>query len=827
MPTQLRTETETVIKRILPYMVRRGYDIEADFDFETAVKLTDRYRRGYVDILVRAGKAKPVFLIEAKRSAKRLTKQDYSQSLEYGASLKVRFVVVTNGIQIHCFNANTGKPIRWNGKLVDKIPTRSQLNTVITYLKANADASDVPLGNNDSLPFRPGLPLKQLNDLFKRCHNRIRKIEKNEENVFADFSKLLFLKLLEEKHDTDAFELPYSYRFHEITDSPPSESDQVKDAVLKMLALIRDQTEFGDVLGGSLHIKNPRTFHYLVSQLAAVSFSDSSLDSKGAAFEYYVRATLKGKKLGQYFTPRPLVELMLCVVGQNKIVNSLLAGTELKVLDPACGTGGFLVYLMQKSLAILGEKHSSGKFVKKTRDQLAEKLMRSTFYGSDANEGVASAAKMNMIIAGDGHANITAEDSLAASASNWNIGSPDCDLILTNPPFGTSEAESLTESDMELYPVRSTKGQHLFLQKMVLASVSGGEICTVIDDGVLNTTSATELRRWLLQTCELRTVIRLPHETFRPNKINVRSSVLYLRRREINDTDLEEDYPIAFCNIETLGYSSAGESLRSVNFEHIKTEIAAALSGNSTSSKREGEHWSIRDISAQSILTDQKCRLDLKYWNLDVRNRIDALVQNGNTATIEELNNLSTRRGKSPTASSYVGEADGYALVVKAGSNISKFGQLIEAGDFIEKSAYDEMKDFQLKYGDVLLASTGEGTLGKCCVFRSRRPAIADGHVTFMRVNPRHISPEYLSDYLRAGFGSAQIQMLYSGSTGLIELEPSHVDSIIVDLLSGPKEQRSVSTKLRAAERQYAKRAANAEDALRKAYGLFSSRNSA
>ena len=68
MASSIKTETETVVKKILPYLNRRGYDTVADLDFETAVKTTERFSNGYVDILVTCGKAKPQFVIEAKRS---------------------------------------------------------------------------------------------------------------------------------------------------------------------------------------------------------------------------------------------------------------------------------------------------------------------------------------------------------------------------------------------------------------------------------------------------------------------------------------------------------------------------------------------------------------------------------------------------------------------------------------------------------------------------------------------------------------------------------------------------------------------------------------
>ena len=297
--SSITTETETVIKKILPYLRRREYNIENDLNFETAVKSTERYGLGYVDILVTCGKSSPQFVIEAKRSSKKLTAKDKNQAIDYGKSLGCFFVVVSNGNEIQCFNVTNKKPIRWDGQLTQKIPTKSQLPTVLTALRIDRQITDIALSKDSSLPFRPGLPLKQLNALFARCHNFIRKIEKDEENAFAYFSKLLFLKLLEEKADTSSFTLPYSYRFHELAEKNESESDQVQAAIYDMIAKIRDKTPYGDVLDDPIKLKNPKTFRRIVKELAGVSFQDCNLDSKGAAFEYFVRATLKGKKLGQ------------------------------------------------------------------------------------------------------------------------------------------------------------------------------------------------------------------------------------------------------------------------------------------------------------------------------------------------------------------------------------------------------------------------------------------------------------------------------------------------------------------------------------------------
>jgi type I restriction enzyme M protein len=559
------SETETVIKKIIPYLVRRGYDVEKDFTFEYPTAGSARANLGFVDIVVKhAGKI--AFLVEAKRIAKSLAQKDRDQAVAYGKDCKAPFVVLTNGAQFESLSSATGKRIRWNGKLSDKIPSKAELPAALTALRKDALLTEVPLGGDTSLPFRPGLPLKQLNALFSRCHGTIRKIERNEDHAFADFAKLLFLKLLEEKADSEGTTLPYSYRFHELAEKPESEADQIRTAVTSMLDTVRSSTPYGDVIREKIHLKNSKTFQRIVRELAAVSFRDSSADSKGAAFEYFVRATLKGKKLGQYFTPRPLVDLMHAMIGHDKVLSTLSYGGTMRVVDPACGTGGFLVYLMVSALEQADNLFSSGKINASRRDELAAKVKQHVFFGADAHDGVASSAKMNMIIAGDGHSNIQCEDTLASASSIWNVNAPDIDLIITNPPFGTSESESMVEGDLDQFPVKGSKGQILFLQKMVQAVKPGGEICTVIDEGLLNTEQAAALRGYIMEHMVLKGIVRLPDVTFKPNKINVKSSVLHMEKRMEPKPDIDDDYPVLFVDMQTLGYQGSGEPIRGMDF---------------------------------------------------------------------------------------------------------------------------------------------------------------------------------------------------------------------------------------------------------------------
>lgn len=814
------SETETVIKKILPYLQRREYDIETDLRFEEPAEIDTSLKKGFIDVLVTCGKKTPYFLIEAKRDGTKLTAKHKAQAIQYGKSKGCLFVAVTNGQIFELFNVATGQNLKLNGTTFNRLPSKDELlKIVVPELKKHPERDTLYIPTDKSIPFRPGIPLTKLNHLIQQCHSIIRKIEKNEEYAFSDFSKILFLKLLEEKWEIENKTPLYSYQFHELAQTPKEQADRVQTAIRSMISTI-SASGYGEVLADPIKLKKDQTYLAIVKKISEVSWSDCNLDSKGAAFEYFVRASLKGKKLGQYFTPRPLVQLMLHLGRYKQILSTLKAGAEFKVLDPACGTGGFLVHAMNLVLAELEEENKKNELHRTIYQMVQKKLKEDTFHGIDAHDGVASTAKMNMIIAGDGHNNIRAEDTLKLDKLIPDYSYRDLDagttkintsgkahLILSNPPFGTSEGESLSGIEKNKYALPSTKGQSLFIQKMISSIENGSRIVTVIDEGVLNTSSYAQLREHILKTCRIEYVISVPEETFKPNKINVKTSVLVLKKRDKDDEFLEDEYPILFLRIQSLGYDGAGNETRGFDLTKLITEIEQLNPYNfSDGESLSGYNWCGNIVYSNSISENRTKRLDYKYWDIEIRKGIEEIINIEGWNYIKQINQIQTLRGTSPSAAEYVSLEEGFALVVKAGSNISKSGQLITQGDYIEESVYQYYIDkgkTVVEDGDILLASTGDGTLGKCCVYRNydenmlSKPALADGHVTIIRVDKEKIYPEYLCDYLRRGFGSRQIYRLYTGATGLIEIQPNDVDEVIIPKFPTIEEQKLLSKKLR------------------------------
>jgi type I restriction enzyme M protein len=445
---------------------------------------------------------------------------------------------------------------------------------------------------------------------------------------------------------------------------------------------------------------------------------------------------------------------------------------------------------------------------------------------------------MNMIIADDGSNNIRCADTLNEKQMIPRYQSHDgawhsdgkAHLILTNPPFGTSESESLLPESAEAYAVQSTRGQSLFIQKMVEAAHDDSLIVTVIDEGVLNTSSYEVLRRHVLKNCRVEMVLQLPSETFKPNKINVRSSVLVLRKRAEPDENSTDDYPVIFTIVDSLGYDGSGEDVRGFDLDKLIKEVAGLSARRvGRDGVGSGYNWSAFRVQSTDILQSKTARLDARYWHPDVRGEVDVLAKRSGTRSIRDLNKIQTKRGKSPPAAEYVSESEGYAIVVKAGSNISKTGELIATGDFIERPLYEDYakKGLALQDGDVLLASTGDGTLGKCCVYRNydaegkTRPGVPEGHVTVIRLDTKQVHPEYVCDYLRKGFGSEQVARLFTGSTGMVEIAPAEVDAILIPALPDIGEQKRLSKQLRKSERDAAEAVERSSHILTEGEAIF------
>lgn len=190
----------------------------------------------------------------------------------------------------------------------------------------------------------------------------------------------------------------------------------------------------------------------------------------------------------------------------------------------------------------------------------------------------------------------------------------------------------------------------------------------------------------------------------------------------------------------------------------------------------------IADVAAM-----EDTSLDVKYYDPNTLEFMKQLKDTG-ARSLGQLSGESIHRGKSPTKAEYNVGADSNIRVVKAG-NIDRVG-LTGEFDRINDTVYKRLANAKIQENDVWLASPGEGTLGKAAVYDSADKAIADGHVSIIRLNDE-VLPEYAVWFLRSEYGQKQIRRLFTGATGLIELPEDAVDRIWVVVPSHKDEQQS------------------------------------
>lgn len=264
-------------------------------------------------------------------------------------------------------------------------------------------------------------------------------------------------------------------------------------------------------------IKKPVTLSKLVTEIDKLDWYSVHREDLGELYEGLLEKNANEKKsgAGQYFTPRPLVNCMVNVM-QPKLTDI--------IQDPAAGTGGFLIAANH----YLRTHHDF--------DTLTEvqqrKYRNGTFYGMEHVQDAHRLALMNLMLHGiDG--GIRYGDTLSPEGAAL----PKATLILTNPPFGTKKGGGLPSRDDFTYA--TSNKQFAFLQHIYRGLKSGGRAAVVLPDNVLfESNVGTQIRRDLMDKCNLHTILRLPTGIFYAQ--GVKTNVLFFTRGQSDKANTKE-----------------------------------------------------------------------------------------------------------------------------------------------------------------------------------------------------------------------------------------------------------------------------------------------
>lgn len=266
----------------------------------------------------------------------------------------------------------------------------------------------------------------------------------------------------------------------------------------------------------------------ILKKLDGYNIQEIPIDVKGKAYETFLSSTFRGKGLGQFFTPRQVVDFM-----SNWVDITL----KTKMLDPACGTGGFLIKTFQRMRSLVNNAPDSYlKSYNTTREKLLTDIKDEQIFGIDGEPRATKTAKMNMIMWGDGENVVRGNglDDVDTDGKSYPFNNKEINLILANPPFGAKETEDKILKKYTLYKKHKIqKTECLFLEKAVNTLAPEGELCIVIPDSILGSKSMKPVRKFLTDNCKVIGVVSLPQHTFTPSGVQtINSSILYLKKYE-------------------------------------------------------------------------------------------------------------------------------------------------------------------------------------------------------------------------------------------------------------------------------------------------------
>ena len=349
-----------------------------------------------------------------------------------------------------------------------------------------------------------------------------------------------------------------------------NEKDEIiRERILELFDRVKHQ--YSDVIDDSdAIILDAKCLKYIVGELQLYSLKDSSRDAVGEAFEIFIGPSLKGAQ-GQFFTPRNVV---------NMVISMIDPSTNEKILDPACGSGGFLVESLRYVWSKLEKECTELGWPELEIEAEKQKIAIKNFRGIDKDSFLSKVAKAYLAILGDGRGGIHCENSLDAF-SNWSpktiedIQPKTFDVIVTNPPFGKKLSIDTTEI-LNLYDLGHkwsqddsgifVKGdlvdkqppQLLFIERCFQLLRDGGRLGIVLLESIFGMPKYQYVVNYIRSKAKILAVVTLPEDLFQPHTHAKCCVVICQKFAENENVDNCGDYNIFMSDVKWCGHDSRG-----------------------------------------------------------------------------------------------------------------------------------------------------------------------------------------------------------------------------------------------------------------------------
>jgi type I restriction enzyme M protein len=357
--------------------------------------------------------------------------------------------------------------------------------------------------------------LKNIGSIIKTLQNIMRKDPgvSGDAQRIEELGWLIFLKILDDKdqeleliNENFKSSIPEKFQWRNwAADDEGMTGDALRDFIDKELfpalknldvsngnkrtLIVREIFE-----GTNNYMKNGTIIRQVLNELNRIDFNNSEdRHIFGDIYETILRDLQSAGNYGEFYTPRAITELM------TEMVNPRLGE---RVLDPACGTGGFLTSAIE---------NIRKQDVKSVEDL---KTLEETIHGIEFKPLPFMLCVTNLILHDIEVPNVDYTDSL--NREYTSIRGKDCvDVILANPPFGASVTDGVETNFPQNF--RTTESADLFLMLMIRYLKDGGRAAIVLPDGSLTGDGVKQrIRQHFLENCNLHTIVRLPNSVFQP-----------------------------------------------------------------------------------------------------------------------------------------------------------------------------------------------------------------------------------------------------------------------------------------------------------------------
>ncbi|GLR47547.1 N-6 DNA methylase [Sphingomonas astaxanthinifaciens] len=560
--------------------------------------------------------AKPRVVVDAKAAHEDLIEW-VGQATSYCITLNrqfrnenpARYFLLSNGIRTLLYEWDEGRPLLDLSfdEVRDDHPKYIRLKELLRP-SATAEAADQQVQQHRF--YRRSIP--EVNAVFSWCHQHIYKTDNISQAAgFTEFVKLVFLKLISDRNIRDQFgdliwqehfdvpaqDVRFSTQWIQAReeDAPnPIDALQFRQLVEQLEEQISAGTRKRIFEPASQIRLTPETILAVVRRLESTFLFGIDVDLNGRLFETFLSATMRGKDLGQFFTPRSVVKLGTRIAAPTVDLHRVE-----KVLDGCCGTGGFLIdalaYMWQ---SIADNPTLSDQEKRQLRHSVANNALVGVDVGKDPNQ--ARLARMNMYLHGDGGTSIYEADFLDKRVRTNPADSAEIrrqaeqfrtmlasdengifDVVLTNPPFAkeykrTNPAQGRTLSDYELSRGRqAVKSNLLFFERYFDVLKPGGRLVSVIDDGLLGGSKYRGFRDYLRSHFLIKAIISLPGDAFQRSQARVKTSLIVLEKRTQRENVPDAQGPVFMFACQYVGIDDPARQ-RTLPIDRINRERATA-----------------------------------------------------------------------------------------------------------------------------------------------------------------------------------------------------------------------------------------------------------